>query len=307
MVDMNSATINTTDNSAIYIRHYPIWFELYSSTGQGTLTVSGTKGQLFDVRGGGAFVQLRGHLNFGAVPAGYPQLGASRGGIIATCPQNVCIESTNYNITGQGDTFGLANLGGSIQLEGTSFNIVPGLNYPGGFTVADGAGSSTNWSNVTFTGSNVTGPQFRAIKGGLVNTNAQTGSFTAVPGSSYLPGSVPGEMGYAGGVMDNPGTPTATGCGTGATVQNTEPGFTLILGSGLPTSSGTAVNTCKVTMSTRSNWGSCGVVLRNDPGSVPDIGGQWTGPTGSAAGHIDLSWKATGYDPNGKTLWIQCR
>ncbi|MBA9942164.1 hypothetical protein D7207_01700 [Burkholderia cepacia] len=302
VLDLNGATINVTNGSDIYIRHVPIWLRVMSSSGQGTLTVSGTSGQLVDARGGGVMVEFDGHITFGAVPSPYPQIEASRAAQVTTCPVGTCSESTGYVISGGGGYFLQALLGGSVQFEGVSIAINAGITYTQAFLDADTNGS-TNLNGLTWTGSNVTGPQYIASKNGTVNTNAQTGSFTACPGNGYVPGSVCGQMGYIGGRFSDPGLPTVSGCGTGAVVQNSEPGFSVVLGSGLPTTNGATVNSCVITMATRSNWNGWGHG-ENDTGSVANLGGQWTGPTGTAPGTLQLIWKGTGYDPNGKVVWV---
>ena len=303
-LDLHGATISTTNNSGIYVRDFPIWLRILSSSGQGTITVGGSAGNLVDARGP-TMVEFAGGINFGSVPGTYPQLSASRGAVISTCPASTCPSAGPYNITGGGGTFASAIIGGSTQLEGVTININSGITYQVAFTQADDAGSSSNWSGLTFTGSNVTGPQFIASKGGIVNTNAQTGSFAACAGNSYLPGSACGQMGFVGGRMDNPGTPTASGCGTGAVVQNSEPGFLINLGSGMTYTSGTKVSACNVTFSTRSNWTAC-TAQPNDPGTFANFATTITGPTSTAPGSINLAWIAQGYDPNGKTVYVNC-
>lgn len=317
-LDLNGATINPTNNSAIYIRHVPIWLRILSSSGYGTLTVSGTSGNLVDARGGGVMVEFAGGINFGSTPGVYPQLSASRYAVISTCPASTCPSATGYQIGGSGGgamggTFASAIIGGSIQFEGVTVNIVNPVTYSVAFTQADDAGSSSNWSGMTWqcgggacSGSGtVTGPQFIASKAGVVNTNAQPGPFSACQNTA-LPGSYCGQMGFAGGRATDVGTPTVSGCGTGASAQNSEPFFNILLGSGLPTTSGTSVNSCNITMSTRSSWSGCSVAT-NDPGSVSNLHPvSWTGPTTSAPGVLNIGWTATGYDPNGKTVWVHC-
>ena len=310
ILDMNCSSISPTNNSAIYIRHVAIWLRIINSAGsscKATLgPVNGSSGNLADIRGGGVMLEFAGgDINFASTPGTYPQLSASRSAVISTCPTSTCPATDPYYITGGGGTFASAIIGGSIQFEGVTVNIASSLTYSVAFTQADDAGSSSNWNGLTFTGSNVTGPQFIASKGGIVNTNAQTGSFSACAGNSYLPGSVCGQMGYVGGRMDFPGTPTVAGCGTGAVVQNSEPAFNVNLGSGLPTTSGTKVSSCVVTMSTRSNWTAC-TANPNDSGTFANFSTQWTGPTSTNPGSLTLSWLAQGYDPNGKTVWVTC-
>jgi hypothetical protein len=312
-LDLNGATINPTNNTAIYIRHVPIWLRVKSSSGQGTLTVSGTQGNLVDARGGGVMVEFDGGINFGSTPGTYPQLSASRSAIISTCPVGTCPESINYNITGGGGTFASAIIGGSIQFEGITLNIANAVTYQVAFTQADDAGSSSNWSGMTWqcagttcTGSgSVTGAQYIASKAGVVNTNAQAGPFSGCAGNNMLPGNACGQMGYTGGRFSDPGTPIVSGCGTGAFAQNSEPAFNIVLGSGLTTTNGTRVSSCNVTMATRSAWNACTLVT-NDPGSVSALGQAWTGPTSSAPGVLNITWTATGFDPNGKAIWVNC-
>lgn len=317
-LDLNGATINPTNNSAIYVRHVPMWLRVFSSSGYGTLSVSGTAGNLVDARGGGVMVEFAGGVNFGPVPGVYPQLSASRYAVISTCPASTCPSATGYKIAGNGGgamggTFASAIIGGSIQFEGVTVNIANPISYATAFTQADDAGSSSNWSGMTWQcgggtctgGGTVTAPQFIASKAGIVNTNAQPGPFSACQNTA-LPGSYCGQIGFIGGRATDIGSPTVSGCGTGAIVQNSEPLFSVNLGSGLPSTNGTTVNSCTVTMSTRSGWSGC-IPTTNDPGSVSNLHpGSWTGPTSTAPGVVNLTWTATGYDPSGKTIWLYC-
>jgi len=300
--DLNGATINPTNNSAIYIRSYPIKLVVYSSNATfGTLTVSGTSGLLVDARGGGAWVEFEGNVNFGAVPSLYPQIQASRSALVTTCPVGTCSTGGNYTITGGGGTFLQGILGGSVEFEGVNISINSGITYDVAFLTASDAGSTT-LSGLTFSGSNVTGVQYISQKLGIIDIGAQTGSFTACPGNNYVPGSYCGQMGFVGGRFSDPGVPTVSGCGTGAVVQNSEPGNIVVLGSGLPTSGYTS--SCVMTFATRSNWTAC-TAISNEARVVTQLGAAISGPTSTNRGSLNLYWVASS-DPNGKAIYVNC-
>lgn len=299
ILDLAGSTISSSTGNVIFLRGYPLWLVLQNMT----ITATGSTGNLVEVYGGGTHVEFNGGMTFGACPSPYAQLSATRYGRISTRPTGASGGNPGYTISGAGGMFAQAIIGGRIELEGQTFTINSGLTYTQEFVQADGSGSAIELSGLTWTGSNVTGPQFSASKLGEVNTNAQTGSFS-VTANTYLPGSVAGQMGFVGGRMDSPGLPTVTGAGTGALIQNIEPAFNLILGTGLPTTNGTTVSSTVVTMATRSGWSNA-VLGTNDPGSVSNLHAQWTGPTSTAPGFINITWTATGFDPAGKVIWIQ--
>ncbi|WP_278651295.1 hypothetical protein, partial [Burkholderia lata] len=222
VLDLNGSTINSTDNNAIFLRGYPLWLVLQNMQ----IAVSGTKGNLVEVYGGGTHVEFNGGMTFGACPAPYAQLSATRFGRISTRPQGGSGGGTGYSIVGGGGIFAEAIINGRIELEGQTINIGPGVSYSVAFASADSAGA-LSFHGLPFTGSNVTGPQFNAAKMGLVDIAGQTGSFTAVPGNSYLPGSIAGQMGFCGGRISEPGLPSldAASVTAGAIVQRSEPAF----------------------------------------------------------------------------------
>lgn len=262
------------------------------------------------VYGGGCEVGLNGGITFKGTQAGWAMMQASRpGGRIHTRPNTL-----NYSIAGSAGYFAQSIVnGGSIELEGVQFAISPGLTFDQAFFGVD-SNSTISVANVAFTGANITGKQYKCTKGGLLNTNAQTGGMTCtINGASvvtnnyatttllqngFIPGSIPGEQRFLGGIFSDPGNPTVTaGGGTGPFCQNTEPSFQAICGTGNPTS-------MTITMPDRAQWTAVIPICRN-PAAISGFSYGWISPTDTAPGKLVMNWTVVS-SSNGLVFDILC-
>ena len=297
-----TATINAGSSTDIYLRYVPMLVRLSNLD----LENGGAASNLIFVRGGGSIVEMNGGMTFGAVGSATAQMLASDDGYITDCPSNVC-GATSYTISGGGGFFAQAIAGGEVALEGKNVSFNSGITYQQAVLGGDSNGIIT-LNTLTWSGTNPTGLNYIMQAGSVLKTAAQTGSFGACAGNTYLPGTSCGQL-YYGANIDMTGTPTVTGAGSGATVQGVEPAFNIILGSGLSTTAGTLVGPIVVTMATATDYRSC-IVQSNDPGSVSNPYAQWTQPSGVPPsvtnGYADIYYTATTYSSSGKALWVQC-
>lgn len=294
--DGHGSSIASADSGAIMLYYVPMTLYIKNVS----ISVTSVNGSPILVRGAGVVIIAEG-VTIGQAASGWAQAWAYGGGQIATCPVSVCPANTVVNMTGTGGTSAfLATEAGGIQVEGTSLNISGSPAYTNGFANATGQGIIA-FAATTISGA-ATGDQFIATLGGVVNTNAQTGGYSACQ-NTYLPGDKCGQV-FAGGVISQPGAPTVTsGCGTGCIVQGSERAFRVVYGTGLGSTSGTTYGPARITFATRTNYSACAV----QP-SDPAIGTPWVlvaAPT-TAPGYIDVYWRGNGTDPATRTIYVTC-
>ena len=278
----------------VYLRYAPMGVSLRR------LTLISSASSDVVVRGAG-MVNLEDGIILGGSASNYPELLAYGAGQIATCPTSTCSLNTVLTISGGGESFAQEISGGSIQIEGVPVVITGTPTFTQGFVNVTQNGS-VSFFQASISGA-IVGDQFFGSKLGLVDINGQTGSYSTCS-DTYLPGSICGQL-YSGARISEAGYATVSGCGTGATVQNMEPYFNILLGSGLASTNGTAVTSCRVTMATRSNYTSC-IAIPANGGAETVLTNSFVSPTSSANGYVNLQWIANGYSPTGNGIYISC-
>lgn len=308
-LDLGGSTIKPSTGGRCVVVRGP---RLYILLSNAVLDSTMSAGDSLYVYGGGAEIGLGGGITFKGTQAGWSMMQASRAGRIHTVPNTL-----GYTIDGSAGFFAQSIInGGSIELEGVEFNISTGLTFDQAFLSAD-SNSSVSIFNCAFTGSNITGRQYKATKGGLINTNAQyggqsvtidgatvvTNNYGSAPYSSglantFIPGTIPGEFSFANGIMTDPGTPTvSSGGGTGVFVQGVEPGFNVVLGAG-------ATSPVRVNFASGSSWQIAQIGTYNI-GVTPNIYTSGiTAPSGSTPGYIDIFWSGGFGSTNGIALQV---
>lgn len=278
----------------VYLRYAPMGVSLRR------LTLISSASSDVVVRGAG-MVNLEDGIILGGSSTSYPELLAYGAGQIATCPTGTCPLNTALTISGGGESFAQEISGGSIQIEGVPVVITGTPTFTQGFVNVTQNGS-VSFFQAAISGA-IVGDQFFGSKLGLVDINGQSGPYSACS-NTYLPGSICGQL-YSGARVSDAGYATVSGCGTGATVQNMEPYFNIVLGSGLASTNGTAVTSCSVTMATRSNYTSC-IAIPANGGAETVLTNSFVAPTSSANGYVSLQWIANGYSPTGNGIFISC-
>lgn len=306
-LDLGGSTIQpATGGRCISIRGPRLYVLLSNCRLDGSVSA----GDSIYVYGGGAEVGLGGGISWLGTNSSYSMMQASRGGRIHTRPN-----TTGYVVSGGAGYWAQSIIGGCIEIEGVQIQISGTPTFTQCFIQADKGIVSLFGS--AFTGTNIVGKQYISQKEpGFIDINAQTGGqvvvingsnvtsndYTASPFSSglatgFIPGTIAGTMGFLGGRVSDPGTPTITsGGGTSPLIQGTEPGFLIVLGSGNPT-------TVTVQLATTSNWLVANATPRNF-GQLTNFTRAWTAPSGSTPGTLVLTWGAG--STSGAVIDVQC-
>ena len=331
MLDGGGSIITSSVGHTIQIREVPLLLSISNMQIGNTTSVGAF---LLYAYFGGAGIELAGGITFLGTASTYPAVCASRYGRIHTRPG-----TRNYNISGGALAMFNAIIGGRIELEGIVLNTAAnGLAFSNGYFYLDET-SNISINNIAFTGYNIVGPPYQvqelsffktyAVAGGaLVPIPADPGNptgspafyqttntFSAVPGVTYLPGSVPptlfngGKVDYApvlvaptSYTVDPLGTPSTLTV-TGTIIQGAEPAFNIVLGSTSAITAGKLVK-CTVNLGTTTSWRNASVSTSN-PGALSILFCVWTGSTGTTPGHVDIYWTATAYAPASSEISVQ--
>ena len=335
VLDLYGATINAPGN-ALYLRFAHTRLRVLSSSGSnGTLSVSGATGSLMVARGGGSYIEPDGHINFGSVPNGYPQILTDEAGLVLNCPVQTCPEDVGNVITGGGGYFAQALNDSGIEWEGqqatngAQVTIASGVTYALAFANAVDAAHIT-FFNVEFYGTNPTGPQYLVQKNGVVDANAQvpsgsdivSGCYNASTNpyaNKYMPGTLCGSYDFTGGRFSDPGTPLMSGsnigpcaynavsCTNGYLTKGTDTSYLVQLGQITTNTNGTQY-TVIVTQSTNSFFEGCTVTPTN-PVLTNGFAATYTGPSSTSVnGYETIFWTGNGTPfPAGLGWWVTCR
>ena len=302
LIDGQGSTMTSSGNT-LYCR--------YASMGVGirNLTISSSGAGAIAFRGGGCMLSIETGVTIGSAANGYPQILAYGGGQVATCPTTEarCIGNV-VNIAGGGGCFVQATNGGQIQIEGVTINIAGTPTYSVAFSCVAESGSTVSFFQSTITGTNVVGDQFFGTKLGYTDTNGQgslvTPGYYTTCTNTYLPGSTCGQN-YFGARFSDPGLPALTGCGTGAVAQNYEPYSIIILGTGLTTTNGTLISSCRVNMATRTNYTAC-TATANNGANFTNLQANFVGPTSTVNGYVVVNFLANGSSSAGSSFSVNC-